>query len=398
MYLEFHLLQNTGPSNLNRDDAGQPKTCTFGDYDRARISSQCLKRTIRTSSFFKAATGVSNGERTEYLIDWLKEILEEKHPGFEKPAEEFERTLSVFVECFAGGLDDKEPDQTKVLVYLSPSEAEFITKELVDNWDEAAAFQLPTDKKQRKNHPTIKNLKKTINEIKEKQGIYGVDAPDIALFGRMLAERPEIELNAACQVAHAISTHEVRTEIDYFTAMDDRQPLDEPGAAHINAAFFNSACFYRYAQLDWDELVKNLRGNKEVARRTVDGFLRGLIFALPKGKQSSFNSQTYPNFVLVVIRDDGFPWSMVNAFETPVQPKKEGLIAASFEALDNCWGYYRDKFGRLSSFKAILALPLHPNISLHAKSNHKLSQYVVEDLPTLFETIQSVLQQEVRAV
>ncbi|GIK40704.1 MAG: type I-E CRISPR-associated protein Cas7/Cse4/CasC [Chloroflexota bacterium] len=397
MYLEFHLLQNTAPSNLNRDDAGQPKACTFGYYDRARISSQCFKRAIRTSKFFKEATHASNGERTEYLIGWLTEILAEKYPDFQKPAEEFEQTLSIFVECFAGGLDEKEPNQTSVLVYLSPDEVITIVDELVKNWDDALVFPRPQDKNARRRHPVVKALKEIVDKQK-KRNEYGVDVPDIALFGRMLAERPEIELNAACQVAHAISTHEVRTEIDYFTAMDDRQPLDEPGAAHINAAFFNSACFYRYAQLDWDELVKNLRGDKEVARRTVDGFLRGLIFALPKGKQSSFNSQTYPNLVLVVIRDDGFPWSMVNAFETPVQPKKEGLIAASFEALDNCWGYYRDKFGVLTSFKAILALPLHPTISLHPKSDHNLSQYVVKDLPTLFEKVQSVLQQEARAI
>jgi CRISPR system Cascade subunit CasC len=397
MYLEFHLLQNTAPSNLNRDDAGQPKACTFGDYDRARISSQCLKRAIRTSKFFKDATGVPNGERTEYLIGWLKEVLEKRHPDFNKPADEVEQVLSLFVECFSGGLDDKEPDQTKVLVYLSPSELESMVKELIDHWDEAAAFS-PSKKEQYKNHPVVKNLNKTIKEIKNKNGKYGIDAPDIALFGRMLADRPEIELNAACQMAHAISTHEVSTEIDYFTAMDDRRPSDQPGAAHINAAFYNSACFYRYAQLNWDELVQNLRNKKNVARRTVDGFLRSLIFALPTGKQNSFNSQTYPNFVLVVIREDGFPWSLVNAFEKPVYRKADGLIAASFEALDNCWGYYRDKFGSLTSFKAILALPLHPTISLDAKSGHRLSQYVVEDLPTLFETVQSVLQQEAETV
>src|ERR1017187_1581400 len=47
MNLELHILQSFAPSNLNRDDTGSPKDCEFGGVRRARVSSQCCKRSIR---------------------------------------------------------------------------------------------------------------------------------------------------------------------------------------------------------------------------------------------------------------------------------------------------------------------------------------------------------------
>ena len=44
--IEIHALQNFAPSNLNRDDTGVRKM-PFGGTRRARVSSQCLKRSIR---------------------------------------------------------------------------------------------------------------------------------------------------------------------------------------------------------------------------------------------------------------------------------------------------------------------------------------------------------------
>ncbi|MGH8629686.1 MAG: type I-E CRISPR-associated protein Cas7/Cse4/CasC, partial [Burkholderiales bacterium] len=71
MYIELHFLQNFAPSNLNRDDTNNPKDTDFGGVRRLRISSQCLKRTIRLDAAFQTATGVDNGTRTKYLADKL---------------------------------------------------------------------------------------------------------------------------------------------------------------------------------------------------------------------------------------------------------------------------------------------------------------------------------------
>ena len=49
MLVELHSLTAHAPANLNRDDLGRPKTAMYGGVERARISSQALKRSIRTS-------------------------------------------------------------------------------------------------------------------------------------------------------------------------------------------------------------------------------------------------------------------------------------------------------------------------------------------------------------
>ncbi|MHC1771727.1 MAG: type I-E CRISPR-associated protein Cas7/Cse4/CasC [Flexilinea sp.] len=164
-------------------------------------------------------------------------------------------------------------------------------------------------------------------------------APDIAMFGRMLADRPETNVDAACQVAHAISTHSVNMDIDFFTAIDDLLPEGETGAGMMNVTGFNSACFYRYACINFGQLCTNLNGDVELARRTVEAFLRASVSAIPTGKQNSFAAQNPPSFLMAVVREDGQCWSLANAFEKPVRIHSDkGLIQASIEALDTYWG------------------------------------------------------------
>jgi len=182
-------------------------------------------------------------------------------------------------------------------------------------------------------------------------------APDIALFGRMLAEKPELNIDAACQVAHAISTHRVSMDMDFYTAVDELSRDDESGAAMMGVTAFNSACFYRYARIDWDLLVKNLGGDMALARKTVEGFLLATLRAVPSGKQNSFAAQNPPDFVLGVARKDGEAWSLANAFEKPIKPCKDGgYLAHSIEALDKYWGQLVKIYGEGEFTPAALVL------------------------------------------
>ena len=67
--IEVHLIQNFAPSNLNRDDTGQPKSATFGGCRRARISSQSGKRAARM--WWKERGTVTVGDRTKRLQQLL---------------------------------------------------------------------------------------------------------------------------------------------------------------------------------------------------------------------------------------------------------------------------------------------------------------------------------------
>ena len=157
---------------------------------------------------------------------------------------------------------------------------------------------------------------------------------DVALFGRMLADMPEKNQNAACQVAHAISTHSVEREFDFYTAVDDLKPEDTAGADMMGTVEFNSACFYRYAVVDWEKLVENLQNDTELAAKGLRAFLEGFVVAEPTGKQNTFAAHNPPEFVAVSVRRNTAPRNLANAFETAVRVRKdESLTRKSAEEL-----------------------------------------------------------------
>jgi len=330
MFIELHILQNFAPSNLNRDDTGNPKDTEFGGVRRARVSSQAIKRSIRIHPVFAEKTEVELAVRTR----WMTRLLAESLVKAGKSEEQAKEVANAFSMQYSK-LEEKK-GHTSVLLYLSKSEIAMATKALTEQWKEVTK-----NLKDNKSPELDALAKELFKELKDR-----TSAPDIALFGRMLAEKPELNIDAACQVAHAISTHRVNMELDYFTAVDDLQKDDESGAAMIGVIAFNSACFYRYARLDWDLLVKNLDGDKELARKTVEGFLRAAALAIPSGKQNSFAAQNPPDFLLGVVRKDGQSWSLANAFETPVKIGRDGgLMSASIQKLNEYWTKLNKVYG-----------------------------------------------------
>ncbi len=328
MFIEIHALQNFAPSNLNRDDTGNPKDTEFGGVRRARISSQCIKRAIRSEKVFAEKTAVEPGVRTR----WMNRLLVEAF----KAAGKEEAQAQVVADAVAVQYSKMDKGHTSVLIYLSDGEVKYFTGQILEKWEEIVASL--KDGKSPLIDAVAKDLFKT---LKDRTG-----APDIALFGRMLAEKPELNIDAACQVAHAISTHRVSMDMDFYTAVDELSRDDETGAGMMGVTGFNSACFYRYARLDWEQLVKNLGGDKALARRTVEGFLRAAISAVPTGKQNSFAAQNPPDFLLGVVRKDGESWSLANAFEKPVRAERDGgYLAPSMAALDAYWGRLNRIYG-----------------------------------------------------
>lgn len=376
MFVELHILQSFAPSNLNRDDTGNPKDAEFGGVRRARISSQCIKRAIRTHPIFEQTTQVEIADRTRWITRLLVKPLVEAGKGEEEAwtvAEAFANSLSIGTE------KDKQTGKPRstVLLYLSKAEVQAIVEKLLESWEEI----LSTLEKGKS--PALDAIQKDfVKTYKDRAG-----APDIAMFGRMLAEKPELNLDAACQVAHALSTHRVNMEMDFYTAVDDLSTDEETGAGMMGVIPFNSACFYRYARIDWEQLVKNLNGNVALARKTVEGFLRAAALATPTGKQNSFAAQNPPDFMLGIVRADGQSWSLVNAFEKPVRPDRNGgLMSPSIAALDAYWGRLSRVYGSQGAKPSALILAdeaAAPNLQSAAAEN--LEQWVVSLLDALPE-------------
>ncbi len=318
MLIEFHIIQNHSPANLNRDDLGAPKTCYFGGVLRSRISSQCIKRSIRTSDEFKSLCG---GVRTRQLA----KMIAEKVGG---DAGSKKRVANILKEC---GINSKDDEKSDMLVYTSHEAIEEMAGLLRNTGD------------------------KTDTQLAQEFGaliVERVSAPNMALGGRMLETGvlKDTTVEAALQVAHAISTHEARPEVDYYIAADDI-PGDDAGAGFVDEAMFASACFYKYFSINWETLVENLKGNGKLAAHTVGAFIRGAALVNPSGKQNSFAAHNPPDGILVEIKESA-PFSYANAFASPVAASRDRDIIAQSVAqlgwyvhdLDSGYGRPRKRF------------------------------------------------------
>jgi CRISPR system Cascade subunit CasC len=252
----------------------------------------------------------------------------------------------------------KEGDETEYLLFLGRREIDALADLIERHWDALSAGPAPAetptaeanDKKKAK---TAKQRKSEAKEavpaevVKQVEKVLdGGKAADLALFGRMLADRASLNVDAACQVAHALSTNKVSMEMDFFTAVDDLKTREEDvGAGMLGTVEFNSSCFYRYANVHYGQLLKNLQGDAGLARKTVEAFLRASVEAIPTGKQNSMAAHNPPSLVFAVVRERGL-WSLANAFVQPVRPDREGsLVQKSVAALDRYWGKLTGVFG-----------------------------------------------------
>jgi CRISPR system Cascade subunit CasC len=309
--IEIHALQNFAPSNLNRDDTGAPKDAIFGGTRRARVSSQCLKRAVR--EHFKAQNASLVAMRTKRIAEDLKNRLAPGLAGAKGYTEDnLVKAIERAITCI--GTKDKKVKmdnlKTDVLLFLSPGEVDSFAAEIEKSFADLVKEKVSDD--------VQKRLTGCIDG--EHKGRLSLD---VALFGRMLAVMPEKNQNAACQVAHAISTHAVDREFDFYTAVDDLKPEDTAGADMMGTVEFNSACFYRYAVLDWEKLLENLQGNTELAKKGARAFLEGFVVAEPTGKQNTFAAHNPPEFVAVSVRSDAAPRNLANAFEVALRVRKD---------------------------------------------------------------------------
>ena len=324
MLYEIHMLKNYPPTNLNRDDTGAPKTCLFGGVMRGRVSSQCLKRSWRTSPSFRAEIGDENlGIRTRKLSVLVAEKL---------IAMGVSQKFVDAIQPRLTGIGNKEGKETKD--GNATAQVIFYAKEDITAVAETVKELLGKCK-------SVKDVQKL--KAKDIQAaVSGADVRpvtlDIALFGRMVTSDAFRDVEASMQVAHAISTNKVSVESDYFTAMDDMlsgSSMDELGAAMIGDVDFNASCYYVYASVDTDALAENLKyadNADEIVRKTIPALLRAMAFTDPSGKQNSFAGHVLPSVVMVECKEKKIPTSMVNAFVEPVG-KGSDLVKRSAEKL-----------------------------------------------------------------
>ena len=302
-YIDIHIIQNLPPSCVNRDDSGSPKSAVYGGVRRLRVSSQSWKRAARL--YFNNLLDADDvGVRTKRVVEVLASTIAKDAPELaENAAALAEGVFKVAKIKLSPPRGKKDgPQESGYLLFLSTSQI----ARLADLAIASARSGETLDAK------AVKKI------FKEEHAV------DIALFGRMVADDTDLNVDAACQVAHAISTHAAENEYDFFTAVDDeknRSEEEDAGAGMMGTVEFSSATMYRYATVNLDMLVENL-GDGGAALRALEVFIKGFCLSMPTGKQNTFANRTLPETIVISIRDDQ-PISLVGAFEKPV-PEASG--------------------------------------------------------------------------
>ena len=277
LYVDFHILQTVPPSCINRDDTGSPKTAVYGGVLRARVSSQAWKHAMRAAFAENAQLDV--GKRTKKAAELVKAQILALAP--ELDADKLAKKALENAGIKFDEKSKKDDTVTKALFFMSTAQAKALAELAVEG---------SADKKQ------------------YRDALKAAPSMDMALFGRMVADEPSLNYDAAAQVAHIISTHAVQNEYDYFTAVDDCQAEDNAGAGHLGTVEYNSSTLYRYATVNVMELAGQL------------------------GKQNTFANRTLPDAVYVTLREDQ-PVNLCGAFERAVPRSAQGYAAPSKAAL-----------------------------------------------------------------
>lgn len=373
MFLEVHVIQNYALSNLNRDDTGAPKTCEFGGARRARISSQCLKRAVRT--YFREEAVVPSTQLS-FRTKRLKFELADRFAARGLDAETSGALAVAVIEQL--GLKLKNDSKTEYLLMLGAQEIEQLAVVALDNRE-----ALIGSKKAAKGD---KGLQGQLLEA-----LSGGEAVDLALFGRMIADKPDKNVDAAVQMAHAFSTHAVATEFDFYSAVDDLQPNDAEegaGAGMLGTTLYNSATYYRYANLDLGQLTTNL-GSPDRMLEAAEAFVAGMIHAVPTGKQTGSAAQNPPALIMLVVRDRGL-WSLANAFVKPVRATAgEDLVQLSGSAMVSHYAKIGKLYGtagiRYAGLATYLDLESLPAGLIAAESVTELVQGAMDALAAAHE-------------
>jgi CRISPR system Cascade subunit CasC len=343
MQLEIHVLQSFPPANLNRDENGMPKSTVFGGRPRARISSQCQKRAVR--KFYQDYADLAPAQFADRSRNWLPELkLLLIDQGIDETQAEVAACLAL-----TEGLKLKFNDEGKAttIVFLGRTEIAAIASILVNNWS-AIEPGLAGET------PALPAKDPNIAKVIEKALVETGKPGDVALFGRMMASLPTVNVDAAVQMAHAISVNTLQQEFDFFTAVDDLGGREDTGADHMGETGYNSSTYYRFTTLDTKQLERNL-GADEQAANVAEAFVEAFIKAIPTGHQNGFAAHSLPATVMVVVRN-GQPISLVDAFENPVVPKGgKSLLENALTQLDSHWADLSKMYGEKSVvFKGIV--------------------------------------------
>lgn len=334
-FLNLHILVSHGPSVMNRDDLGLHKAVRFGGKRRLRLSSQCLKRAVRTSDLYVSYFGPES-IRTREVDRLLALCLEQLGSRFG------EETVRRAIAAIAG-LQRIEPGDRASAV------APWTIDEVADACEAIkAAGPAPLgedagEEPKAKGKGKGKGKGKTGNGDGSDEAIVsralaenrpGRTTVDIAMGGRFSTTGAMTDIDGALYMSHALTTHAADDEVDWFAAMDDLAGETTGRAGHLDQTSFGTGVFYKFAVIDIPQLARTLSVTREEALDAAAKYAELVAVVSPGGKQHSFASFSPPDYVAASFERVSI--NGANAFECPVNRDRQGgFLAPSIAAFED---------------------------------------------------------------
>jgi CRISPR system Cascade subunit CasC len=373
-FLQIHYLTSYPASLLNRDDAGYAKRIPFGNADRLRISSQCLKRHWREywkeeEPDFLKKIGWQTSVRSRRIFEdkiarpLIQEGLDENMVRY--VLENFQREILAGREegARAGEEETAETEEkpteearliTKQVIVLGEPEIEYLKKvarEVVLASKDAKEARTRTNLEKKKGLLS-RDHKENLRALGKAQGF------DAALFGRMVTSDMLARGDGAVHVAHSFTVHSIQAETDYFSAVDELVlEAGELGAGHIDESELTSGIFYGYVVVDVPQLVKNLSDERETAARVTEKLIETIATVSPGAKRGSTAPYSCAELVLIEAGARQ-PRTLANAFQNATDPVVTAAIRALgdyLKAFDRMYGQREER--RITAMQDVSAIP-----------------------------------------
>ena len=383
-FLELHIIQNFSPSAPNRGEHGEIKTSLFGGYERAIVSSQADKWAIRRE--FRQDFPEIISFRTRNLLDEIMKLTGESSIS------NLEAKVTLALASIGIAVDVNR--RNEYLIFLSQRELEGIaqitknySKALLppDGWTE----QLIKATRSKRTKAIKKEAAKLVPAeiVKElKDSFTGPASPEVAQFGRMMADMPRADVDGSCYASGYLSTHAIAPEVDYFTAVDDCPQEGDKGAGMLDEREYVSACYYRYYLINIQQLHINLGEVKDDTVKCIHAFFDATVKATPKAGQRQWANFTEPSFFAAAVGQNTLECNLANAFAYPIPLGRGDVIAESINRLTSQWEYAQGMYGSYRSLS---------NISCCAIDCYDLgylAEYAVSSLDIVCDQMLSVVK------
>lgn len=308
--LNIDILRFLPPCRCNRNDNGDQKSIDINGTRRLYVSSQCIKSNIRKYFGFKTFSDISYIE--DKLNNYSEDMEDESYNLTEKDYN------SLIGKKNSGG---NKSSNKKTSKKKSKENSEDVAEETINTESENGSSSSGSDNVCI--HTSLKELYELRNPVdKDKKDVKVIYNPniEISLFGRMYANDKDWNVEAACQVSHAVSIQ--KTEFEDDTWVCRQSDMSKLGCITMGTSNIGSAIVYYSVNLNIKDLLKKYNNDVEAVKKYVAKFLVATYAHPLESGANGTNHNSQPLFFNVTI-GNFIPHNHLEVFYKPVEPDSD---------------------------------------------------------------------------